>query len=150
MKKLLPLLLLPSLIFISCYTRTVKVYSPNKKQIISVYSNTFEMEATVFELDDNSKPKNVGHVYFDVSEVDPLAQALFVCWEKSDFKISIRCPEAVISENTLDSTKYKILTVYDVDDQGIPTAARYHSDGCFELTITEGNVDLMGDGTLED
>jgi hypothetical protein len=136
--------------FYGCYTKNVIIYSLDKTQKIKVFSDVSEIKISVYDFSDRKHFNEIGHVVFDTRKVDYLSQALFVCWKNDGYNMSILCPKSTIDKNNLDSALYKISTAHVVDEKGLPLIKKYHSKGCFELAIIEGNVNFMGDGIVEE
>ena len=76
-----------------------------------------------------TKIPNTNYAILQVGHLDPLADAIYMCWLESEgWQITI--PKAKIVKNLLDSGDYRIFTELPTDNRGIPTAIDFSQDPC--------------------
>ncbi len=127
------LVLILTFIVISCEKSNYYIYSPDRLQCITV--KDFENIRYIIPGKRNSIPKT-GYVKLDMSEVDPLGDGLYGCWNSNNFEWEIATDGGIVLENNLDRNKYKFSAELPKDDDGVPTAIKYSSENCFTFDIS--------------
>ena len=77
----------------------------------------------------NSLPEE-NFVKLDISKIDPVGDEIGVCWNKEKYEWEVVNHGARIIENKLDSTRFNFKTSWEIDERGIPNAAKYHQEMC--------------------
>lgn len=109
----------------------IYLFSKDKSQVITVFSNYYENERIVALGKLNVKPKN-DYVKLDISEVTELADEIGVCWFGKESGWQFVNDESKITEIHLDTIKYIIKTKWYLEDN-IPNTKYYHENGCFTI-----------------
>ncbi len=61
-------------------------------------------------------------------------------WKEEGFDWYVMNDNAVLIENTLDTTKYKFRTKFPVTSDGIPTLKGYTDNNSFDLGFRSGKI----------
>lgn len=114
------------------------MYSCQQKQVIHLFSKDKAQCITVIDTggfryivdgEQNRVPvKNF--VKLDVGNVDPLGDAIHVCWENDKYEWDVAVDKSKIIESRLDSVRFRVNTSLPQDDRGIPTEIKFRANGC--------------------
>jgi hypothetical protein len=129
-------ILVPFLFFLSCNSNQrsslIYLYSKDKSQAITIFSNYYDNERIIALGKLNAKP-TTDYVKLDISKVTELGDEIGVCWcgEKKGWQFV--SDESKIVEIHLDTTKYQIRTKWYTDEDNIPNAKYYKNNNCFTI-----------------
>ena len=105
----------------------IYLYNPQKKQCITVYDHKNVRYLIVGKQAGLSPDTN--YIKLDVSNIDPLGDALHVCW-RDDKGWDAVVHNSNIIENKLDTSMYKFKNTLPSDDRGIPTEKMFRREQC--------------------
>lgn len=108
------------------------LYSKDKTQVITIFSDYYNNERIVALGKLNLKPKN-NYVKLDISEVTELGDEIGVCWFGKNTGWQFVNDNSKIAEVHLDTTKYKIKTQWYLDEDNTPNAKYYRLKNCFTI-----------------
>jgi hypothetical protein len=127
------LITLSVLLYTSCAKSTYNIYSPNKRQCITIIT---DKNIRYIINGCYSRVPESNFIKIDLKIVDRGAGDEIVgAWEKDNFKWLIIQDKAIIIQNKLDTTLYKFRDNFPVDENGIPTLKVYNGKGYFELVF---------------
>ena len=104
----------------------IYLYKPDKKQCITVYN---EADTRYIASGKNGKLPDTNYIKLDISDVDPLGDALHICWV-DDIGWSIVVHNSKVIESRLDTLKFNFSNVLPTDSIGIPTEKKFRGEGC--------------------
>lgn len=73
---------------------------------------------------------DTNYIKINISKIDPIGDEIGVCWNKGKYRWEVVNHQSDILENKLDTAKYKFNTSWELDNRGIPNAAKYRRDNC--------------------
>ena len=74
-----------------------------------------------------------GFIKLDVSGIDELADAIYICWPTDSVTGEIVIPRAKVLIDKLDPERFVFRAALPVDDRGIPTEAMFITTGCISV-----------------
>ncbi|WDF62730.1 hypothetical protein [Flavobacterium sp. KACC 22763] len=131
-------ILVPFLLFLNCNSNQrssrINLYSKDKSQAITIFSNYYDNERIIALGKLNAKP-SIDYVKLEISEVTELGDEIGVCWfgEKKGWQLV--SDGSKIVEVHLDTTKYKIRTKWYKDEDSIPNPKYYRDNNCFTIDM---------------
>ncbi|MBW1654042.1 hypothetical protein [Flavobacterium quisquiliarum] len=129
----IPLLIL---LLISCESNRrsslVYLYSKDKTQSITVFSDYYTNERIIALGKLNTKPTN-DYVKLDISEVTELGDEIGICWLGKRTGWQFVNDNSKIVEVSIDTTKYRVKTQWYRDEDNIPNAKYYRLKNCFTI-----------------
>lgn len=145
MKKLIYISLLLMLIS-SCKKNTYHVFSPDKKQCITIkdfYNERYIIIGKHYFLPDTNYVKLL---------TDPkvkMNDEFAGCWESDNSRLKIIINDSRVLENKLDTSKVLFLNhlPIEIDEVGKPSLKGFSDDGCFHFGFTYFSV-VPKDGAL--
>ena len=128
------------LIFLlSCSSKNrIYVYSPNKKQCITIITNI----DTRYIIDGKHRlvPKK-NYIKYSLDSIDvEVADEIVGHWKNSNYEWEIVTDNAIILENKLDPKKFKFNKNFPTDDKGIPTIMEYTDKNSFDIGFDHGKI----------
>lgn len=116
----------------------VYVYSPDKKQCITIITNV--NERYVINGKHRTIPsKNYIKYSFDSIDVE-VGDEIVGHWKNSNYVWELATDNAIIIDNKLDTTKFKFNKNFPKDDKGIPTLMNYTDENSFDIGFDHGKI----------
>jgi hypothetical protein len=125
-KLLLVLFILGS--FISCNKNENYVYSPDKKQCITIIT---ENKIRYIIDGKHCKVPNNNYIKLDISNRFSFADNIIGCWKNKEYQWQIINDEATILENKLDAKKFFFSEKLPQDEMGIPSDTIFRKEKNF-------------------
>lgn len=120
------------------------LYPTDKSQAITIIT---EGDTRYIMNGNLERVPDTNYIKVDISQIDPIGDAIGVCWNKGKYQWELVNHQSIILENKLDSSRFKFNTSWEVDDRGIPNAAKYHQENCGS-TGTDSFKPLNGDDLI--
>ncbi len=117
---------------------TVHVFSPNKKQCITIITKNHVR----YIIDGEHKTiPSKDFVKYSLDSIDlEVADQIVGHWKNSDYEWKVVTDNAIIIENKLDSTKFKFIDNFPIDKDGIPTLINYTDKNSFSIDFDNGTI----------
>lgn len=122
---------------ISCKKSTYYVYSPDKKQCITIKDFYNERYIVI------GKVNNIPDTNYVKLKTDPeikMNDELAGCWSQTNSKLKLIINDALILENKMDTSKYIFLNKLPLNKNNIPTLNGFSENGCFHFGFTSFSV----------
>jgi hypothetical protein len=124
-------ILIVSIVLTGCDKKTNYVYSPDRKQCITII--TEENYRYIINGKHSSIPE-VNYVKYSLDSVDvEYGDEIVGCWKNDGYEWKIATDNAIILENKLDTLRFKFHEKFPVDNDDSPTIVDYSYKGCFDL-----------------
>lgn len=130
-KKKISYLILILLAFQSCKDTTHFIYSPDRKQCITI--KDFGNKRYIIDGKHDNIPDN-NYVKLDISDIDSEIDEIAGCWENKNYKWLIINDKTIILKNKLDTLKFKFKTNFPKDN-GIPTLKNFINIPCYNFGL---------------
>ena len=130
-------------LFTSCTKHHDYIYSPDKKQCITIISDN---NIRYIINGKHSSVPDTNYVKFDISKRLSFADNIVGCWKNKKYYWQIINDESTIIENRLDTVKYKFIEKLPKDSEGIPSSTVFRDEkGFFYLGFDYGKIyDVYG------
>ncbi|MBO6879967.1 hypothetical protein [Winogradskyella sp.] len=132
------LISLLSLLSLSCANKgrneVVYLYSKDKSQVVSVFSNYDKDVRFIVDGKFDYKPDSK-YYKIDISNVTELGDEIGVCWRINGNEWEIVNDNARIIEVKIDSTRYIFKENWNQDERGIPNAKYYRMKNCYTVDM---------------
>jgi hypothetical protein len=135
------ILLISFMVFLVGCGKMNKIYicKPDMSQCITVFSNDelrFIVNGKVDKIPDN------GFIKLDISSIDPLGDALHICWKNDGWDIVVHNSKVI--ETRLDTMRYRFSSSLPVNENGVPTEKDYRNVNCaifdfYRMRLTPDN-----------
>lgn len=113
---------------ISCKERQVMhLYSNDRIQCITIIDDG-EFRYIIDGEHTKVPPKNF--VKLDVEGIDPLGDAIHVCWRSEKFEWDLVVDNSKIIHSGLDTLRFRIKTSLPKDDRGISSEKKFRANDC--------------------
>lgn len=112
--------------------RHVEIMPLDKSQVVTII--TKGDKRYVMNGVHNGIPKD-NYLLLDISKVDPLGDAISICWDDLGYKWKFDSTYATLIENKLDTTKF--LFFKSLGKYGEPVSTGYTTDNCGVVLIRE-------------
>ncbi len=112
--------------------RHVEISPLDKSQVITIITKgnkRYIMNGVHSEI-----PRD-NYLLMDISKVDPLGDAISICWNDSGYRWKFDSTYATLIENKLDTTKF--LFFKPLGRYGEPVSTGYTADNCGDVMIRE-------------
>lgn len=127
-----------SIIFQSCTKHHDYIFSPDKKQCITIISD--KNIRYIIDGKHSSVP-DTNYVKLDISKRISFADNIVGCWKNKKYHWQIINDESTIIENKLDTFKYKFIEKLPKDRAGIPSKTVFRDEkGFFYLGFDYGKI----------
>lgn len=127
-----------TLILLGCKNNEVfYVYSKDKSQCISIITEKHSKIRYIINGKHSTLPDK-NYIKIDVSDIDPLGDGIWGCWENNGWNLAIE--GAVIIESKLDTRKFKFSDKLPRDKWGVPRETNYRGDNCFVFSFYSKNI----------
>lgn len=133
---LIALLLLITLI--SCNEHQNFIYSPDKKQCITVITNV----DTRYIIDGkHTSIPTKDYIKYSLDSIDvEVGDEIVGHWKNNNYEWKIATNNAIILENKLDPKKFKFNKNFPTDNKGIPTIIEYTDKNSFDIGFDHGKI----------
>ncbi len=129
----------------------------DRKDVFYIHSKVSENTISVITDGDiryivNGKHEVVpkrGYVKLNVKDIDPLGDAIQVCWNENGYTWKVINNKSKILEVKLDSSKFYFSNRLPRDARGIPTQISYVKHNCAVFDFLRRDLIFKEGGTLE-
>ena len=141
------------LLFINCNSNPrssrIYLYSRDKTQVITIFSDYYNNERIIAEGKLNTAPKD-RYVKLNISNVTELGDEIGVCWFGKNAGWQLVNDNSKIVKVELDTTKYKIKTSWYRDENDTPNPKYYRGKNCYSIgALDYSTVHPNGNGFIE-
>lgn len=129
----------------------------NDKDILYIHSKDTSNTITVITDDDiryiidgrHSRIPDSNYIKLNVERIDPISDAIQVCWNDEGYLWRVINSKAQILESKLDTTKYYFNNELPKDERGVPTQKSYVKDNCAVFDFLRRELLFDKGATLE-
>jgi hypothetical protein len=118
--------------------KIIYVYSPNKKQCITIITNIDTRY--IINGKHKSLPKK-NYIKYSLDSIDvEVADEIVGHWKNNKYEWEIATDKAIILENKLDSKRFKFNTNFPTDDNGMPTIIDFTDKNSYDIGFDNGKI----------
>jgi hypothetical protein len=122
----------------SCNEHQNFIYSPNKKQCITIITNV-DTRYIINGKHTSIPTKN--YIKYSLDSIDiEVGDEIIGHWKNNNYEWEIVTDKAIILENKLDPKKFKFSKNFPKDNRGITTIIEYSNKNSFDIGFDHGKI----------
>lgn len=126
------------ILFTSCNKHTNYIYSPDKKQCLTIITN---VDTRYIINGKHSSIPTKDYIKYSLDSIDTeVGDEIVGHWKNDKYEWEIATDRAIILENKLDTLKFKFVKNFPVDERGIPTIIQYTDNNSFDIGFEHGKI----------